>query len=121
MAFQDGNGNPLDSANRYVLHFDKGQTPTANATWSVSMYDPQGFYVPNTINRYNLASWMPIKYNPAGSLDIYIQAVSPGEDKESNRLPAPQAGPFSLTVRDFRPKESVLDGAYKVPPVRKVK
>ena len=77
-AFIDGDGKPLDGANRYVLHFDKGQTPPTNATWSVSMYDPQGFYVPNAINRYNLAMWMPLKYNPDGSLDIYIQANSPG-------------------------------------------
>ena len=59
-AFDDGDGKPLDGANRYVLHFDKGQTPPTNATWSVSMYDPQGYYVPNAINRYNLAAWMPL-------------------------------------------------------------
>jgi len=29
------------------------------ATWSVSMYDPQGYYVPNAINRYNLAKLGP--------------------------------------------------------------
>ena len=68
-AFDDGDNKPLDSANRYVLHFDKGQTPPTNATWSVSMYDPQGYYVPNAINRYNLAMWMPLKYNADGSLD----------------------------------------------------
>ena len=55
-AFIDGDGQPLDGANRYVLHFHPGQTPPTNATWSVSMYDPQGFYVPNAINRYNLAA-----------------------------------------------------------------
>jgi hypothetical protein len=36
-AFIDGDGKSLDAANRYVLHFDKGQTPPSNATWSVSM------------------------------------------------------------------------------------
>jgi len=91
-AFDDGDGKPLAGANRYVLHFDKGQTPPTNATWSVSMYDPQGYYVPNAINRYNLAMWMPLKHNADGSLDLYIQASSPGADKESNWLPAPPAG-----------------------------
>jgi hypothetical protein len=119
-AFIDGDGKPLDGANRYVLHFDKGQTPPTNATWSVSMYDPQGFYVPNVINRFNLAAWMPLKYNADGSLDMYIQANSPGVDKESNWLPAPASRPFNLTVRDYWPKETVLDGSYKVPPVKKV-
>src|SRR6266540_3869695 len=119
-AFIDGDGKPLDGANRYVLHFDKGQTPPTNVTWSVSMYDPQGFYVPNAINRYNLAAWMPLKYNADGSLDMYLQAASPGADKEANWLPAPASGSFSLTVRDFSPRKAMLDGIYKVPPVRKV-
>ena len=119
-AFVDGDGKPLDGANRYVLHFDKGQTPPTNATWSVSMYDPQGYYVPNAINRYNLAMWMPLKYNADGSLDLYIQASSPGADKEANWLPAPASGPFNLTVRIYWPTEAVLDGTYKLPPVRKV-
>jgi len=119
-AFLDGAGNPLDGANRYVLHFDKGQTPPTNATWSVSMYDPQGFYVPNALNRYNVAAWMPLKYNADGSLDLYIQASSPGADKEANWLPAPARGPFNLTVRDYWPKGTVLDGTYTVPPTKEV-
>jgi hypothetical protein len=119
-AFDDGDGKPLDSANRYVLHFEKGQTPPTNATWSVAMYDPQGFYVPNLINRYALSAWMPMQINSDGSLDIYLQASSPGADKEANWLPAPANGPFNLTVRDYWPTEAVLDGTYKLPGVRKV-
>jgi len=119
-AFLDGNDKPLDSVNRYVLHFEKGQTPPTNATWSVAMYDPKGFYMPNVINRYNLAPWMPLKYNADGSLDIYIQASSPGADKEANWLPTPANGSFNLTVRDYWPTEAVLDGTYKLPPVKRV-
>jgi hypothetical protein len=119
-AFIDGDGKPLDGANRYILHFEKGQTPPTNATWSVSMYDPDGFYVPNAINRYNLATWMPLKYNADSSLDMYIQSNSPGADKEANWLPAPARGPFSLTVRDYWPKEAMIDGSYKLPPVKTV-
>ena len=118
-AFLGGDNKPLDSANRYVLHFDKGETPPTNATWSVSMYDPDGFYVANAINRYNLAMWMPLKYNDDGSLDVYIQTTSPGADKEANWLPAPTTGPFNLTVRNYWPKDAMLDGNYKLPPVRK--
>jgi hypothetical protein len=119
-AFLDGDEKPLDAANRYVLHFDKGQTPPTNVTWSVSMYDPQGYYVPNAINRYNLAAWMPLRYNDDGSLDLYIQSAPPGADKEGNWLPAPASGPFNLTVRIFWPTQAVLDGSYKLPPIRKV-
>ena len=119
-AFDDGDGHALDSANRYLFHFDKGQTPPSNATWSVAMYDPQGFYVPNSINRYALSAWMPMQTNSDGSLDIYIQATSPGADKEANWLPAPASGQFNLTVRNYWPTEAVLDGSYKLPPVKKV-
>jgi hypothetical protein len=119
-AFLDGEDKPLDGANRYVLHLDRGQAPPTNATWSVSMYDPQGYYVPNAIDRYNLAAWMPLRYNADGSLDLYIQAASPGADREANWLPSPTSGPFNITVRIYWPKQEVLDGSYKLPPVRRV-
>jgi len=119
-AFLDGDNKPLDAANRYVLHFDKNQMPPANVTWSVSMYDPQGYYVANAIDRYNLAAWMPLTYNADGSLDVYIQATSPGADKGANWLPTPASGPFNMTVRIFWPKDAVLDGTYALPPVKKV-
>ncbi len=38
-----------------------------------------------------------------------------------HRVPVPASGPFNLVVRDFWPTDTVLDGSYKVPPVRKVK
>ena len=84
------------------------------------MYDPEGFYVPNAINRFNLAPWMPLKFNADGSLDLSIQANSPGADKEANWLPAPASGAFNLTVRIFWPPGTVLDGTYKLPPIKKV-
>ncbi len=119
-AFKDGDGKPLDGARRYLLRFGEGQAPPARAAWSVSMYDPQGYYVPNAINRYNVAPWMPLTYNDDGSLDIYVQAASPGEKEEANWLPAPASGPFSLTVRIYWPADAVLDGTYKLPPVTRL-
>jgi len=119
-AFHDGDDKPLEGTSRYVLHFEKGQTPPTNATWSVSMYDPRGYYVPNAINRYNLAKWMPLVFNADGSLDVYIQASTPGQERQANWLPAPPSGPFNLTVRIYWPTQAVLDGVYKLPPVKKV-
>jgi hypothetical protein len=54
--------------------------------------------VANSLNRFAVSSWMPFKYNPDGSLDLYFQNASPGADKEPNWLPAPK-GPFNLTMR----------------------
>jgi hypothetical protein len=53
---------------KYTLHFDKNNTPPTNAFWSVTLYDSEGFQVPNPLNRFNLSSWMPLKYNADGSL-----------------------------------------------------
>jgi hypothetical protein len=55
-----------------------------------------------------------LKYNPDGSLDLYIQAQSPGEDKQANWLPAPASGAFNLTVRNYWPKEAMLDGSIPI-------
>jgi hypothetical protein len=117
-AYVDSNGNLLDSANKYVMHYEKGQLPPTNATWSVSQYQGN-FYVVNVLNRYAIAPWMPLTYKADGSLDLYLQAESPGKDKEANWLPTPP-GPFNITIRNYWPKESALDGTYKNPPIRKV-
>jgi hypothetical protein len=61
-----------------------------------------------------------LKFNPDGSLDIYLQRDSPGPDKESNWQPTPPSGMFNLTVRSYQPGEPLLDGSYKLPPVLKV-
>jgi len=120
--FVDADGQPLSGANRYVLHFDKGTTPPVNAFWSVTMYDAQSFFVANPINRYAVSSWMPLKRNADGSLDIHIQHASPGKDKEANWLPAPQ-GEFNATLRMYWPSDkdpSILDGTWKPSAIRRV-
>ncbi len=115
----DDTGKPLDGASNYVLHFDKGQTPPVNAFWSVTLYDPQGFQVANPLNRFAVSSWMPFKYSPDGSLDLYFQNESPGADKEANWLPAPK-GPYNLTMRLYAPKAEALTGKWNPPAVMKV-
>jgi hypothetical protein len=59
----DSEGIPLGGANRYSIHFDKGMTPPAEAFWSITLYDPEGFQVANGLNRFAVSSWMPFKYN----------------------------------------------------------
>jgi hypothetical protein len=113
----DNRGKQLDGAGKYVLHFDKGATPPAEAFWSITLYDKDGFQVPNPLNRFAVSSWMALKTNPDESLDLYFQNESPGKDKESNWLPAPQ-GPFNLTMRLYAPKSDALTGKWNPPPVK---
>jgi hypothetical protein len=114
----DEGGRPLDGANKYTLHFDKGETPPADAFWSVTLYDADGFQVANPLNRFNLASWMPLKHNADGSLDLYFQNENPGADKEANWLPAPK-GAFNLLMRLYAPKSEALTGKWNPPPVKR--
>ena len=116
----DADGKPYDGANKYMVHFDKGQMPPVEAFWSMTMYDDNYFFVPNKLNRYTLSSRDKFKTNPDGSVDLYIQNTSPGKEKEANWLPAP-TGKFILMLRLYWPKEtppSILDGSWKPPAVK---
>lgn len=118
--FTDNQGQNLTGTHNYVIHFDKGQTPPVNAFWSITLYNDKSYLAENPINRYSIASNTEgLKYNPDGSLDIYIQHVSPGTEKESNWLPSP-SGQFNLILREYNPQEPILKGEYQVPPVQRV-
>jgi hypothetical protein len=114
----DDTGKPLDGASNYVIHFEKSEIPPVDAFWSITLYDNEGFQVANSLNRFAVSSWMPFKFNPDGSLDLYFQNESPGADKEANWLPAPK-GPFNLTMRLYAPKSDALTGKWNPPPVVK--
>jgi hypothetical protein len=117
-------GEPLDGSKyNYTLTFPDGQLPPVNAFWSVTMYDGKTqFLIKNPINRYLINSpMMPnLKKNADGSLTLYIQKDSPGKDKESNWLPAPNDLIY-LVMRLYWPKPeppSILppgEGTWKPP------
>jgi hypothetical protein len=115
----DQAGQPLDGTHKYTIHFDKGAIPPVNAFWSITLYDPEGFQVANPLNRFAVSSWMPFRFSPDGSLDLYFQHQSPGADKEANWLPAPK-GPFNLTMRLYAPTSEALTGKWNPPPIVKV-
>ena len=107
MTRTDATGETLDgSKHSYTLTFAAGQLPPVNAFWSVTMYDGKTqLLIENPIGRYLINSPMlsDMKQNADGSLTLYIQKDSPGKDKESNWLPAPD-GPIYLVMRLYWPK-----------------
>jgi hypothetical protein len=118
----DADGKPYDGANKYVMHFPKGQLPPAKGFWSLTMYNAEYFFVDNPLNRYTLSARNELKTNKDGLIDLYIQKDSPGKEKESNWLPAP-AGNFTLMLRLYWPSESppsIIDGIWKPPAVKRV-
>ena len=118
---KDADGNAFDGASKkYVMHFDKGQMPPAKAFWSLTMYDASYFFVPNPLKRYTLSSRNKFVTNADGSVDLYLQADSPGTAKEANWLPAPKAK-FIPMFRLYWPSEtppSIIDGTWKPPAIK---
>jgi hypothetical protein len=112
----DSEGRPLDGSNKYVLHFDKGKRPPVDAFWSVTAYDIEGYFMPNALKRQAIGDRDKIVANADGSLDLYIQADSPGKAKEGNWLPVGK-GPFTLLMRLYSPQEEVLEGQWTPPDV----
>ena len=125
----DASGGTLDGAKHtYTLTLEAGQFPPVNAFWSVTMYDGKSqLLIKNPIDRYLINSPMldTLKKNADGSVTLYIQNKSPGADKESNWLPAPD-GPIYLVMRLYWPKTeapSILPpgkGTWKPPGVKRV-
>lgn len=110
----DATGEVYDGSKKYTLTFPKGQMPPVNGFWSLTMYNAEFFFVDNPLDRYTLSSRNKLQANDDGTVTLYIQSDSPGKDKESNWLPAPE-GKFVLMMRMYWPREqapSILDGSW---------
>jgi len=108
----DVNGAPLNGNKAYTLTF-QASNPYLKVIppgfWSVTMYDGKTkFTVPNPLNRYFLGSANDMTKNADGSVTMYLQATSPGKDKEANWLPSPK-GPFYLLLRNYAPEPSAIE------------
>lgn len=112
--YTDEHGNAPDGQHRYLLHFAADALPPADAFWSVTMYDREGFTVPNEIDRYAVGDRDDLLYNDDGSLDIHIQHDDPGGKQTQNWLPSP-LGPLGITLRLYDPRPEVLQGVWSPP------
>lgn len=82
----------LSGAEKYVLHFPKGQLPPVDSFWSLTLYGPDGFLVENSIHRYSIGDRTAgLVYGSDGSLEIRIQVEQP-KSGVSNWLPPRAAG-----------------------------
>lgn len=115
----DADGKPLTGAGKYVIHFPKAGIPPVNAFWSVTLYDADGYFAPNAMNRYGIGDRDRLVVNDDGSLDVYVQLARPPDAQVANWLPAP-AGEFNLSLRLYWPKPEVSSGAWTPPTVRRM-
>lgn len=117
----DNQGAQLQGKDSYSVTFQKDQTPPVNGFWSLTLYNDKHLFHPNELKRYSLGTKnKTLKFNADGSLTLYAGSKSPGANKESNWLPAPD-GTFSLYIRAYWGKESILDGSWQPPQIVKVK
>jgi hypothetical protein len=121
--YQDSAGQKLDGAkSRYALRFAPGQLPPVNAFWSLTMYElPSRMLVVNPLNRYliNLPMLPDLQRDADGGITLYLQHDSPGKEKETNWLPAPN-GDFLAALRLYWPKSEAMNGGWKPPALQRI-
>jgi hypothetical protein len=97
------------------LRFAAGLLPPQNGFWSLTMYDLDGYLVPNPIGRYALRSGDAFVPDADGGLTLDLAPSAPSDAaRGANWLPAP-AGPYTLLLRLYWPLPPALEGTW-IPP-----
>jgi hypothetical protein len=114
-----GAGQVLDGAKNYTLTFDKGGLPPVKEFWSITMYGPDHNLVENPINRFAIRARAPgIRKNEDGSITLYLQAESPGPDKESFRYRRPGTGKENFLGLGPYPDITLVDARWSATTAR---
>lgn len=120
----DYSGKRLTGASNrvYKIHFNAGQLPPVDGFWSISMYAEDQYFIANPINRFQIGDRTPnLVHNSDGSMDIWVSKAQPSAARGGvkNWLPAPAAN-FTLVMRAYIPRPSILNGTWKYPKVTRV-
>jgi len=84
----DGDGQPLDGRQAYLLRFEPGELPPVDAFWSVTLYDSDRFLYANALGRHSIGDRTAGLLRDAdGGLSLQIGHVCP--PRAANWLPAP--------------------------------
>ncbi|KAJ6530846.1 hypothetical protein DFH09DRAFT_1285002 [Mycena vulgaris] len=108
--------------------------PQVDGFWSLTMYDANGYLVPNGLERFSLNSRDNMTYPGSGLVRdsapdskerFYMLLQSTSYDIapewQSNWLPSPAgSAPFNFILRFYGPKESLVNKEYQYPKVEKV-
>ncbi|MDK2760589.1 MAG: DUF1254 domain-containing protein [Sphingopyxis sp.] len=113
------------SGQGYRMRFESGGMPAVNGFWSLTMYeradDGRFFLIDNPIARYAIGDRTPgLRYASDGSLELTISADRPATpDRASNWLPAPSGKNWGVVFRAYLPKDELLTGDYRLPPLER--
>ena len=117
----DAEGQALDGAHRYRIHFAPGQLPPARAFWSVTAYGADDFLLDVPEGRHAVGSRAPLVRNADGSIDLLVQAEPPAPALRANWLPVRAGEHFTLTARLYWPEEPALQGRWHMPGVERLR
>jgi hypothetical protein len=117
---EDAAGTPLNGTQAYRLRLPYNLP--IGGFWSVSMYqigkDGSRRFVENPLSRFAVGDRSShLRAERDGTTDLFIQTGRPQGERSVNWLPAP-AGPFALVFRAYLPKAEMLDGSFRLPPVK---
>ncbi|MCD8356965.1 MAG: DUF1214 domain-containing protein [Clostridia bacterium] len=115
-AYVDSDGNDLTGKFSYICHFDS--LPPVGEFWSLTVYGEDQFLIPNELDRNGINDRSDFQLNADGSLDIYLQNIRPSANEISNWLPV-GAEKFGLVLRLYSPSESILNGTWQLPTIRR--
>jgi len=101
-------GTPRNDDGKTVQRLTVKDVPV-DSFWSISVYNKAGFFEPNTLNAYSLNN-ITAKRNPSGSYTIQFGGC---DGKVPNCLPITPG--WNYTVRLYRPRQPILDGAWIFP------
>ncbi|MGC1295584.1 MAG: DUF1214 domain-containing protein [Alloacidobacterium sp.] len=107
------NITPTKNEGTLIYKLDVKDVPV-DGFWSVSVYNAQGYFVPNNLNAYTLNS-VTAKKNDDGSVTIQFGGC---DGKIPNSLPI-MAG-WNYMVRLYRPRPEILSGKWKFPDAQPV-
>ncbi|MEU6620994.1 DUF1254 domain-containing protein [Streptomyces litmocidini] len=102
----DSTGKPI----RYTLTFPAGQLPPVDAFWSLTAYDADSFLVANPAEIYSVGHFTAPVTGSGGAVTLYISAVAPEDDSlpDTNWLPIPTSGKFTITLRLYAPQTDAI-------------
>ena len=124
----------LEQGEAFSIVFSSKPKLKPTGFWSLTMYDGNGFLVPNKLDRYAVGDRSSLEYRNGdkidfssherdGSFEILLQAadVEPPDDRRRNWLPAPAGGgKMSFSLRFYGAEECMRDGTWIYPNVKKV-
>lgn len=110
VAHTDIAGRRLSGDHPVAFTLPDAADPPVDAFWSLTLYDDDGFLVPNPLDRYAISDRMPEVGD--GPVEVYIAHEPPRDSRLW--LPAPEGG-YYLMMRLFHPREEALSGRWMPP------